>query len=61
MKNVINLGESLTRDEMKNISGGIGPIGEKCGSETCSIYQACCSQENASGETVYYCTTAACL
>lgn len=61
MKNFIKSEKILTREEMKNITGGIGPIGEKCGTKTCSIYQACCSSENASGETTYYCTTAACL
>jgi hypothetical protein len=61
MKNAIDLGKILTRDEMKNVLGGIGLYGEKCGSTVCSKYQACCTRENAQGQTVYYCTTTACL
>jgi hypothetical protein len=64
MKNSINLGKTLTRSEMKNVSGGTSiPAlpGYKCGSEICSHYQACCTRESASGQTVYYCTTTACL
>ncbi len=61
MKNVITKGKILTKKDMKNVFGGFGPIGEKCGTETCSRYQACCTRESASGGTVYYCTTTACL
>jgi hypothetical protein len=61
MKNAINSGKILTREEMKNLVGGLGVFGTKCGTETCSKYQACCTSGGASGQTVYYCTTAACL
>lgn len=61
MKNAVNLGKILTRDEMKKTLGGTALFGYQCGSETCSRYQACCTRENASGQTVYYCTTTACL
>jgi hypothetical protein len=60
MKNETKSAKVLTKDDMKKIMGGIG-IGEQCGTEVCSRYQACCTRESASGGTVYYCTTTACL
>lgn len=60
MKTTIQSGKALTKADMKNIFGGIG-VGQPCGTQVCSRFQACCSRENASGQTVYYCTTTACL
>lgn len=60
MKNLTKSGKALTKDQMKNVFGGIGPIGEKCGTQVCSRYQACCSRDTPTG-TVLYCTTTACL
>lgn len=60
MKKFTDLGKSLTKDQMKNVIGGIG-IGEPCGSTTCSRFQACCSREGANGQIILYCTTTACL
>jgi hypothetical protein len=63
MKNSINLGKTLSREEMKNIVGGIGgPIfGTTCGTQICSKFQACCSTETPSGQIISHCTTTACL
>ncbi|TDW97479.1 bacteriocin [Dinghuibacter silviterrae] len=60
MKNETKFGKVLTKNEMKKVQGGIGG-GESCGTETCGKYQACCSRDGANGQTVYYCTTTACL
>jgi hypothetical protein len=61
MKNVIKLGKILSRDEMKNVFGGNGSNPYLCGNRYCSHYQACCTRDDGSGGTVYYCTTTACL
>lgn len=61
MKNAIKLGKTLTRDEMKNVFGGIGSNPVLCGNRYCSRYQACCTQDDGSPNPVYYCTTTACL
>lgn len=61
MKNAIQSAKPLSKTEMKNVVGGIGPIQTKCGTQVCSKYQACCSRDGANGTTVYYCTTTACL
>lgn len=61
MKNAIQSAKPLTKAEMKKVLGGIGPIGEKCGTTVCSKFQACCSRDGAGGTIIYYCTTTACL
>ena len=61
MEKSVKFGKILTRDEMKQIVAGTALFGSQCGTLNCSREESCCSRENASGQTVLYCTTTACL